>query len=75
MGFLAIATVNRKIKLCKEILSSTDNDTEKLSRKESWEEMLFRLTGNDPRICPCCGKGRMVRKGKLLFERQSIIKT
>ncbi|MCP4267087.1 MAG: hypothetical protein GY777_16205, partial [Candidatus Brocadiaceae bacterium] len=62
-------------KICKKILGLIDNDKEEQSQKESWEELLFRLTGKDPLICPCCGKGRMVRKGKLLFERQSIIKT
>ncbi len=55
----------KKINICKEILGSIDNDKEELSQKESWEELLFRLTGKDPRICPCCGKGRMVRKGEL----------
>ncbi len=74
-GLFSNRNREKKIRICKEILGSINNDKEGLSRKESWEELLFRLTGKDPRICPCCGKGRMVRKGKLLFERQSIIKT
>ena len=74
-GLFSNRNREKKIRICKEILGSIKNDKEGLSREESWEELLFRLTGKDPRICPCCGKGRMVRKGKLLFERQSIIKT
>jgi len=30
------------------------------------EELFTRLTGIDPRICPCCGKGLMVRRETLL---------
>jgi hypothetical protein len=74
-GLFSNRNRKKKIKICKEILGSIDNDKEGLSQKESWEELLFRLTGRDPRICPCCGKGRMVRKGKLLPGRQFMIKT
>ncbi len=74
-GLFSNRNRNKKIRICKEILGSIDNDKEEQLQKESWEELLFRLTGKDPRTCPCCGKGGMVRKGKLLFERQSIIKT
>jgi len=35
-----------------------------LSKSESvgWEELLFKLTGIDPCLCPCCKKGRMVTR-------------
>jgi hypothetical protein len=29
--------------------------------KESWDELLWRLTGKDPLLCPRCGKARMLR--------------
>lgn len=53
---------NRKTKLrqCQEILGISSNRKEQTLESESWEELLFRLTGIDPCICPCCGKGRMV---------------
>jgi hypothetical protein len=63
-----------KINICKEILGVLDTDKEELPKAESWEELLFRLTGNDPRICPGCGKGKMVGKGKLSPDRQFAIK-
>jgi hypothetical protein len=64
-GLFSNRNRKKKIKICKEILGSLCNDKEELSKTESWEELLFRLTGKDPRICPRCGKGRMVRKGEL----------
>ena len=27
---------------------------------ESWQELLERLTGIDPTVCPVCGEGRLV---------------
>ncbi len=68
-GLFSNRNRKKKIKTCKEILGLIDNDTKELSQKESWEELLFRLTGKDPRVCTCCGKGRMVMKGKLSLVR------
>jgi len=55
---------NRKTKLrrCQKILGSTSNGKQQSTESESWEELLFELTGIDPRICPCCKKGRMVTR-------------
>jgi hypothetical protein len=39
-------------------------------RNEGWEDLLLRLTGIDPRICPRCGKGRMVFK-EILYPKLS----
>ena len=55
-----------KIRLCKEILGASTDDEQETAVPESWEELFTRLTGIDPRICPCCGKGRMVRRETLL---------
>ncbi len=73
-GLFSNRNRKKKIKICKQILGSLNIDKEESLKAESWEELLFRLTGKDPRICPCCGKGRMVRKGKLLSGRQFAIK-
>ncbi|MCP4266755.1 MAG: IS91 family transposase [Candidatus Brocadiaceae bacterium] len=74
-GLFSNRNRKKKIKICREILGLIDNDREEQSHKESWEELLFRLTGKDPRICPCCGKGRMVRKGELTsVKKLTIIK-
>ena len=52
---------NRKTKLaqCKRLLGV---DCPWEHEKESWQDLLARITGIDPRICPCCGKGKMVLK-------------
>jgi len=39
--------------------------------KLSSEELLFKLTGIDLRICPCCEKGKMLRQRKLQPENYS----
>ena len=53
---------NRKTKLrrCKQLLGvEQDQGSEKRDRP-SWQEMLFSVTGVDSRVCPHCGKGKMV---------------
>ncbi len=61
-GILASRNHQTKLQRCKQILdvdSSQDQDT---NHSQSWEDLLFELTGIDPRICPKCKKGRMIRK-------------
>jgi len=40
-------------------------EKEEATKPESREELLFKLTGVDLRVCPCCLKGTMVRKDEL----------
>ncbi|NIM98226.1 MAG: IS91 family transposase [candidate division Zixibacteria bacterium] len=56
---------NRKTKLlrCKQVLGALVNEDED---KPSWQEMLIRIVGIDPGICPYCGKGKMILKEILL---------
>jgi uncharacterized protein (DUF983 family) len=37
-----------------------------------WEELLESITGVDPRICPYCGKGRMIRKQVLKLSTLAL---
>jgi hypothetical protein len=63
----------RKTKLLKvRTLLKVKEPTEKPD-KETWEDLLYRLTGKDPRVCPYCGKGKMVQKEVLspLWARAS----
>ncbi len=55
---------NRKTKLrrCQKILGNTSNQGQQSTESVGWEELLFELTGIDPRICPCCKKGQMVTR-------------
>lgn len=53
---------NRKTKLlrCQEILGVLVNEDQKEAPKETWEDRMTRITGVDPRVCPICGKGKMI---------------
>lgn len=53
---------NRKTKLasCKELFGVDCQDDKR--EKLSWQDLLTRVTGQDPRICPYCGKGQMIMK-------------
>lgn len=58
-GILSNRNRSIKLKRCKEILGIS---TKKTKEKISWQELLKELTGKDPRICPYCDIGRLVRK-------------
>ena len=60
-GILSNRNRKTKLALCKKLLG-VDCSREHEKAKESWQELLARITGIDPRICPCCGKGKMVLK-------------
>jgi len=61
-GLLSNRNRKDKLGLCKRLLGVDCREEGKEKRKESWQDLLTRVTGNDPRICPYCGKGRMVLK-------------
>jgi hypothetical protein len=54
----------RKIKLqrCQKLLGVPTKEEQEESPKETWQDLLTRLTGIDPRVCPFCGQGKMVEK-------------
>ena len=64
-GILSNRNRNEKLFLCKELLGASGNANECDVKKESWEELLLRITGIDLRVCPACGKGKMVRRETL----------
>jgi hypothetical protein len=55
------------LKRCQEILGGTTQP--QTQAKPSWQELVFELTGKDPRLCPQCGKGRMVTRKILTAPR------
>ena len=65
-GLFSNRNRKKKLKICKQILGTVNKDNGDLPKAESWQELLFRLTGEDPRICPCCNEGQMVTKSTLL---------
>ncbi|MCE7699773.1 MAG: IS91 family transposase [Methanobacterium paludis] len=63
-GILSNRSRNTKLKRCKLLTGSKQN--EKLNDKPSTEEIIKKLIGIDIGLCPCCGKGKMIRKEELL---------
>jgi len=58
----------RKIKLqrCQKLLGVPIKEESEESPKETWQDLLTRLTGIDPRVCPFCGQGKMIQREILL---------
>jgi hypothetical protein len=65
-GILSNRNRNTKLLTCKEILGVSTNEDHEQVEKPTWEELLTRITGIDPRLCPHCGNGKMILKEVLL---------
>jgi hypothetical protein len=51
-----------KIQRCQQILGMPDGVQDESMETKSWQDWFFERTGLDLRVCPSCGKGRMVRR-------------
>jgi hypothetical protein len=63
-GLLSNRNRKTKLELCKALLGVQFQEDDN-GKKETWEDLLLRLTGIDPRVCPTCGKGRLVLRERL----------
>jgi len=61
-GILSHRSRKGKLLQCKKLLGVVMDHDPKEDPKEAWEELLTRITGIDPRVCPFCGKGKMIQK-------------
>lgn len=63
-GILANAVRRREIARCRTLLRvlAVEERFESATPKESWQELLFRLTGRDVSRCPNCRDGRLQEK-------------
>jgi hypothetical protein len=61
-GILSHRSRKGKLLRCKRLLGVLTSEESKEVPKETWEDLLTRITGVDPRVCPFCGKGKMVQK-------------
>ena len=61
-GILSHRSRKGKLLQSKKFLGVLINESAGLAPKESWEDLLTRITGIDPRVCPHCGKGRMIQR-------------
>ena len=59
-GFLANPSKKESIALCRELLGGKEkNSPDQEDLPDSWQEWMLFLTGSDPSLCPCCGKGHL----------------
>ncbi len=61
-GILSHRSRKTKLSRCKILLGVSTSKEPKEGPKESWQDLLTRITGIDPRVCPYCGKGKMIQR-------------
>jgi len=61
-GILSHRSRKTKLLRCKKLLGVSTSEASAKVPKETWEDLLTRITGIDPRVCPFCGKGKMIQK-------------
>jgi len=64
-GILSNRYKSGNLKKCRGLLGIKQGESHQKKEKESWEDLLYRITGIDPRICPYCKKGRLVQKQRI----------
>jgi hypothetical protein len=65
-GILSHRSRKGKLLRCKKLLGVLISEESKQVLKETWQDLLTRITGIDPRVCPYCGKGKMIQRETLL---------
>ena len=68
-GLLANRKRKDTIALCRKILGEIKTVTQQNTKKETWQEQLFRICRIDVTLCPICQKGRMCTVETLLPYR------
>jgi Putative transposase/Transposase zinc-binding domain len=68
-GILSHRSRKGKLLRCKKLLGVVTSEKPEQVSKETWEDLFTRITGIDPRICPHCGKGKMILKEILLPQQ------
>jgi len=61
-GILSNRSRKNTLSRCKKLLGFDCRQEGGEQKTEPWQDLLTRITGHDPRICPYCGRGRMILK-------------
>ena len=64
-GLLSNRGRKKKLLCCQKLLGFSAKEEPEGSSQETWEDLLTRITGKDPRVCPFCGQGKMIRRENL----------
>jgi len=70
-GLLSNRYKKDNLKLCRFLLHVFTRKNETPSVKETWQNLLLRLTGKDISICPECRKGKMIPYKDFSYIRPS----
>jgi hypothetical protein len=70
-GILSNRNRSTKLQKCKELIDPIENKKQTSKVKLNTAELVLKLTGIDINICACCGKGKMITKGKLERKNNS----
>jgi hypothetical protein len=65
-GLLSNRGHKKKLLRCRKLLVVLKPEELEESPPETWEDLLTRITEKDPRACPICGQGKMIRREVLL---------
>jgi len=72
-GLLSNRSCKRKLLRCRKLLGVLKNEEPEESPQETWEDLLTRITGKDPRVCPFCGQGKMIPRELLPGCAKSMV--
>ena len=61
-GLLSNRGRKRKLLRCHKLLGVSIKEETEESPKETWQDLLTRITGVDPRVCPFCSQGKMIQR-------------
>ncbi len=64
-GILSHRSRKGKFLRSKKLLGVLIPEPSKEVLKETWQDLLTRITGVDPRVCPYCGKSKMIQRETL----------
>jgi hypothetical protein len=72
-GLLSNRSCKRKLLRCRKLLGVLKNEEPEESPQETWEDLLTRITGKDPRVCPFCSQGKMIPRELLPGCAKSMV--
>jgi hypothetical protein len=68
-GLLSNRNCNYLLPLCRMLLGEEQPQQQE---PEDWQDLMFRLTGKDLRLCPKCRKGHLIRVSRILPQRIEV---
>jgi hypothetical protein len=72
-GLLSNRSCKRKLLRCRKLFGVLQNEEPEESPQETWEDLLTRITGKDPRVCPFCSQGKMIPRELLPGCAKSMV--